>query len=244
LTESPTRGTPEENPARFAAVRLAGLALILVGIFAALKLSGAEPTPERLEEFTDRLGVFGPIIYLALGIALSCAFVPFPLIAGVAGALFGVGFGAVEALAIATGAAASQAAIARYAAPQRLSQLGPLAKRIDQFLAERGVLAAFLTRLIPGLPYVPVNYAAGLTSLRISHLAIGSGLATAPRAYAYAALGGTFGDWDRPEAKIALVILGLLALAGLVAARRAMAEHKAEVRGATARSASPRRELR
>jgi uncharacterized membrane protein YdjX (TVP38/TMEM64 family) len=45
-------------------------------------------------------------------------------------------------------------------------------------------------------------------------------LGCAPRAFAYTALGGSFGNLGRPEAIVALAVLVGMALVGLVFARR------------------------
>ena len=56
-------------------------------------------------------------------------------------------------------------------------------------------------RIAPGMPYTLVNYAAGLTRdpARAS-FAAATALGTAPRAFAYTALGGSLGNLRSPEA--------------------------------------------
>jgi uncharacterized membrane protein YdjX (TVP38/TMEM64 family) len=70
------------------------------------------------------------------------------------------------------------------------------------------------------MPFTLVNYAAGLTPLRLPVFAAATALGAAPRAFAYTALGGSFGDWRSPETIVAAVVLAVMALVGLVLLRR------------------------
>ena len=49
-------------------------------------------------------------------------------------------------------------------------------------------------RIAPGMPFTVVNYAAGLTPVRLPVFAAATAIGAAPRAFAYTALGGSFGD--------------------------------------------------
>ena len=89
-------------------------------------------------------------------------------------------------------------------------------------------------RIIPGMPFAVVNYAAGLTPLRLPVFAAATALGAAPRAFAYTALGGSFGNWRSPETLVAAAVLVVMAVVGLALLRR-------EVRppGSGAGSSSP-----
>jgi uncharacterized membrane protein YdjX (TVP38/TMEM64 family) len=119
---------------------------------------------------------------------------------------------------IAVLAAVAQMSIARTLGAPPVAVAGRRAA-VDRFLAGRGAMTVFYTRLVPGLPYVPVNYAAGTTALRRRDMALGTGVAAGPRCFAYAALGGSLDNLDRPEAKVAVAVLVAMALIGLLAAR-------------------------
>ena len=70
----------------------------------------------------------------------------------------------------------------------------------------RGVLSVLYARLAPGVPYSLVNYAAGLTPIALRTFAAATAVGVAPRAFAYTALGGSFGDLGSPEAIIAVCV--------------------------------------
>ena len=69
-------------------------------------------------------------------------------------------------------------------------------------------------RLAPGLPYTLVNYAAGLTPVRVTAFVAATALGAAPRAFAYTALGGSFGNLGSPQAIVAVAVLVGMALVG------------------------------
>ena len=54
-------------------------------------------------------------------------------------------------------------------------------------------------RIAPGVPYTLVNYAGGLTRIPLLVFVAATALGTAPRAFAYTALGGSLGNLSRPK---------------------------------------------
>lgn len=199
--------------------RLLILGATLVTIFVVMRLTGATPSSKAMKDWADGLGPFGIPAYVAAAVALNNAFVPFPLLAGVAGAVFGIAVGTPVALAVAVLAAVSQFTFARLVARPRPSRDGRVGRPND-VLTRHGTAAVFYTRLVPGLPYVPLNYAAGLTPLRARDLALGTAAATGPRAFAYAALGGTLLDTTRVETWVAIGLLAAMAVFGVAVVRR------------------------
>lgn len=230
-TRNPAR--PELPASRRRSLVRVGLLAAVVGfLFLWAALSGQRPSSERIEEWVDGFGAWGPLIYVGLSAALSCVFVPGPLLAGVAGALFGSALGSVVALAASTLAATAQLLITRYVAGRQANALLPeRAHRLDSFLERRGFVAVFLVRLIPGVPYVLTNYSAGLTRLRARDMAAGTALGAAPKTYAYVTLVGSFGDWSRPEWWVALAMLVVLSVFGVRLARRELASERARGSG-------------
>jgi SNARE associated Golgi protein len=81
-------------------------------------------------------------------------------------------------------------------------------------------------RILPAMPYSLVNYAAGLTRVRLTVFAAATAIGCAPRAFAYAALGGSLDDLGSPEAIVALCVLVGMAAAGLVVASRDLRTRK------------------
>ena len=83
-----------------------------------------------------------------------------------------------------------------------------------------GTLAVVAQRLAPVAPDGPFNYAFGVAGVTAWPLVLGTLIGSAPRAFAYTALGGSLGDLRSPAAIVALVVLVGMALAGAVLLRR------------------------
>ena len=61
--------------------------------------------------------------------------------------------------------------------------------RIDGFLIKNGLLAVFITRLTPVIPFKVVSYGAGLTSMSLWRFLIATGIGQAPAIILYSILG-------------------------------------------------------
>lgn len=208
-------------PRWLTALRIALLAGAVAAI-AVLALTGSVPSTGRLRELGDDLGAAAPFVWPPLFGVLNLV-VPWPILAGATGLLFGTAAGTPLALAGILVAAALQFTIARQVAGEQLRRR-VLARvpRIDAMLERNGFLAAFYSRIVPGVSWGMVNYAAGLARVRLRDLLLATLLAGSPKVFAYVALGGSFDDLSAPEAKVAIGLLAALALVGLVLARRGL----------------------
>ena len=65
---------------------------------------------------------------------------------------------------------------------------GPRLAALREAIGRRGFLAVLYARIVPGVPYSLVNYAAGLAPIRLATFAAATALGAAPRAFAYTAL--------------------------------------------------------
>lgn len=147
--------------------------------------------------------------------------VPWPITAGATGLLFGTALGTLLSLAGVLVQAVVQFWLARKVAGEQLRRrVLARAPRLSKALEHNGFLASFYGRIVPGVPWGLVNYAAGLARVRLRDLLLGTLVGGTPKVFAYVALGGSFGDLGRPEAIVAISLLVVLALGGLVIARR------------------------
>ena len=206
---------------RRARLRLIGFTATIGALAAGVTLSGNIPSSGEVRDFGESLGWAGAVLWIPATAALNCIFVPGPVLAGAAGLLFGTAVGTPLAIVAATVAACLQMAIARYLAGAEVGRLLPeRARRVDAFLERRGFWAVLYVRLAPGIPYTLVNYGAGLTRLRFRDMAAGTVVGTAPRTFAYVALGGSIEDIGSPESIAAIGLLVVIAIAGAILARR------------------------
>jgi uncharacterized membrane protein YdjX (TVP38/TMEM64 family) len=201
---------------RAARLRIAVYAGAWIAIVAALALTGNIPSSDEARDFVDDIGALGPLLYVPLFVLVNFA-VAWPILAGAAGLLFGTAVGTPLALLGVTAAALTQMAIARKLAGEHRGRLLPQRTRaVETFLTENGTLAVMESRILPALPYGVVNYSAGLTHLTYTAMAVGTLIGALPKVFVYTALGGSLDDLTSPEAVVALVLWGLLALVGAV----------------------------
>lgn len=203
---------PRRRLASLAAV--AGLALVAVLLFGGL-------STDELRARVDQTGAWAPITYVVLCALLTCAFFPGPVMVAAAGVLFGTAAGFGLALTFVVVGATLACAIGRIWAFDAAAQLaGPRTAPLRDWVGQRGFLAILLLRLVPGLPYTVINYAAGLTPIRYVSFAAGTAVGSAPRTFAYVALGGSLGDLTSPEALVAVALLVVLGISGTWIAAR------------------------
>ncbi|MBA2261487.1 MAG: VTT domain-containing protein, partial [Solirubrobacterales bacterium] len=73
-------------------------------------------------------------------------------------------------------------------------------------------------RIFPGVPRDLANYVFGITRVGFVAYAVATLLGIAPRAYAYAALGGTLGDLTSTQSIVAVSVLVAMGALGLALA--------------------------
>lgn len=200
-------------------MRLAGLAAGVALV--ALLVSRGEVSPALVRDWAGSYGTLAPLAFVPLSVCLSCALVPGPLLAGASGLLFGPALGGLVSLVSATLSALLAWTIARVLGRRGVRDLS--GRRLDAlatWLERRGFWAVLTARLAPGIPDAAVSYAAGLTGVRARSIAAGTVVGAAPRAWAYAALGGSLTDFSSPLATLALAVIVVTGLVGAELVRR------------------------
>ena len=215
---------------RRALLRIGTVAVFLLAVFVGARVAGLNPSAKRIEHWADGLGLAGPFLFLAGGVLLNLVFVPLPVLAGAAGLAFGTAEGTVLGILLAGATATTHLMIGRHLSGEGVrALLGARGEAVARFLSRRGFLAILYVRLVPGVPFNSLNYAAGLSRLRARDMFAGTALGFAPRTFAYAALGGSLGNLASTQAKVAVGVGAALAVAGALLARRQIL---AERRGA------------
>jgi uncharacterized membrane protein YdjX (TVP38/TMEM64 family) len=195
---------------------VAGVAAAFLLVAGAGDLSAA-----RVRGWVDDAGVWAPLAFVVVSASLTVAFFPGPLLAGASGLLFGTAAGFPLSLSAAVLGASAAFLIARGAGRAPAERLaGRRVGAVRALVARRGFLSVLYARILPGVPFNLVNYAAGLTDIRLRVFAGATALGAAPRAFAYTALGGSLDDLGSPAAIAAIVVLVVMAVGGLVALRR------------------------
>jgi uncharacterized membrane protein YdjX (TVP38/TMEM64 family) len=194
--------------------------------------------------WVNELGAWGPVAFIA-GYAVSVVLlVPAVLLTLAGGAVFGLVRGTVYVFVAAVVGSIAAFLIARYVARDMVEKrLGanPRVAAIDRAVAAQGLRIVFLLRLSPVFPFVLLNYALGLTRVRLSDYALASfGMIPGTILYVYygklagdvAALGSGLAP-AHGTAYYVLTAVGLVATAGATTlvtriARRAVREATAQ----------------
>jgi uncharacterized membrane protein YdjX (TVP38/TMEM64 family) len=143
-----------------------------------------------LERDLKRFGGWAPILFLFLYAVGAVLFVPGSVLTVAGGALFGPVWGTVWNLTGATLGATLAFVIARYVASDWVAaRSGERLGRLMRGVEEEGWRFVAFVRLVPLFPFNLVNYAFGLTRLRLREYVIASFVCMAPGALAYTYLG-------------------------------------------------------
>lgn len=212
--------SPSEST-RFRKQRALLWAALIAGILFAVRYFGSGPLRELLQ-WISGLGSTAPLVFIPLYVVACVLFIPGSILTLSAGFLFGVVRGSMYVSVAATVGATLAFLIGRYFARQwvaaRLANY-PKFKAVDEAVAREGWKIVALTRLSPVFPFNLLNYAFGLTNVRVRDYVIASWAGTLPGTILYVYLGSLAGDLtrvatggaERTPAEWALYAIGLLA---------------------------------
>ena len=209
---------------RFPASPLGRLLIVASALAAVLALLAGQDllSPSRIRKLVENAPVAAPVVFVLLYALLTVLLVPGGVRSLVAGALFGPLWGTVVTVIGATIGASAAFLIARAVGRDHVERVtGPRIAGIDAWITDRGLGAVLFVRLVPLFPFNIVNYAAGLTGLRLRTFALGTLLGATPGTAAYVGLGaGLDAPGSRGFLASAALLVGLT-LAGVIALRLA-----------------------
>ena len=202
-----------------AVLRLAiGAAVVVALLLAGRRLGALVPA---FQAWVEGLGAWGPVAFV-VGYALAVvAFAPGSLLTLAGGAVFGLARGTVLVFAAAVLGSTAAFLVARYLARpwvEKRVAADPRFAAIDRAIAAQGGRIVFLLRLSPLFPFNLLNYALGLTRIRLRDYVVAS-LGMLPGTILYVYYGSLAGELaqaaggvkTRSPAEWALLAVGLLA---------------------------------
>lgn len=208
----------------------ARLAILVAGLLALWVVFGLSGLVARddVRDTVEAAGPLAPLAFVAVGGLLALIFVPGPLLAATAGALFGtwVGFAATLGSALTTSALA--VLIGRHAGREGAREFG--GRRVvalEAWLERQGVATIITARLMPGLSDAAVSYAAGAVGIALWQILLGTAIGASPRALAYAALGDSVTDLTSLQGFAAAALLVATAVVGAELMRRTVKRSRA-----------------
>lgn len=170
-------------------LRLVLLAAIAIGI--ALAVGYREQLDAAaLEAWIKDAGMAGPILFVLIYAFAAVFFLPGSVLTLAGGALFGPVWGTVYNLTGATIGATLAFLVARYLASDWVEQkTGGRLKQLKNGVEGEGWRFVAFVRLVPLFPFNLLNYALGLTRIKLSHYVIATVVCMAPAGFAYTYLG-------------------------------------------------------
>lgn len=154
--------------------------------------------------------------YIALFAVLPAFFFPVAVLALAGGLLFGLVWGSIYTFVGAIINCALMFLLARYVGREKIRSLVrrrlpiPWQKRLDGLGGREGALLLIILRLIPAVPYNLINYAFGLTEMKLSAYLLFSAIGIVPGTLAFINIGDKALDPASPDFWIALGLLALL----------------------------------
>lgn len=196
-------------------VRLAALlAVVLVAVVVVVLL---RPTSDELRGTVDRAGPAGPVLFvLAYGL-ITLAPLPKAFLSVAGGILYGLAVGCLLVLIGAVLGAVLAFALGRRLGREAVERFtGARVARIDALLRDRGLLAVISLRLVPVAPFTAINYAAGLSAVRVRDYVLGTAVGVLPGTVSYVAIGAYGLDAVSSPYYLAAVAVGLTGVVAVV----------------------------
>src|SRR6266700_3175430 len=212
-------------------------ATVAVAIVLAVKYFHVQDWLKEALDWIGKLGPWGPVIFVGLYVVATVLFVPGSVLTLGAGAVFGVVLGSMCVSISATLGATAAFLVGRYLARDAIARKIEKNEKfatIDRAVANEGWKIVLLTRLSPVFPFTLLNYAFGLTRVKLSHYVLASWVGMIPGTVMYVYLGSlvnvgaghrqrTIGEWVLYGAGLLATVTVTVFVTRL--ARRALAKH-------------------
>jgi len=205
-------------------------AVALAAIGAVIVLFRLLPVAEWLRQFQAYIRGVGPIGYVIYALVYAVCvvfFVPASILTLGAGAIFGVVAGTLVVIAGATLGATLAFLLAKTVLRHRIEAMtakNPKFRALDRAIAREGAKIVLLIRLAPVFPFTYINYAFGLTGIRLLPYVVATFLGMIPASFAFVYLGSaaaTAATGGAQTARLAIQIAGAVValIASLFVAR-------------------------
>jgi uncharacterized membrane protein YdjX (TVP38/TMEM64 family) len=191
---------------------------VAVALFVAANEFNVQDQLKQALDWVGGLGPWGAITFIAIYVVATVLFIPGSVLTLGAGAVFGVMWGSVYVSIGSTLGATAAFLVGRYLARNAIARKIEGNERfaaIDKAVASEGWKIVGLTRLSPVFPFTLLNYAFGLTRVKLSHYILASWIGMMPGTVMYVYLGSlakaATGERTRTTGEWVLYGVGLLA---------------------------------
>jgi uncharacterized membrane protein YdjX (TVP38/TMEM64 family) len=197
--------------------RLLAVVIAVAALFG-LWIAFMPHSADGVRDLADDAGPYAVIAFLVVWVVATASLVSGPLLAAAGGMLFGPLDGSVITVVGALLGAVAAFSIARRAGGNALGNFGGRTKRIVEALEKRGFRSMLVLRAAPAAPAAVVNYAAGMSRIKLRHFVLATAIAGTPRYIAYAVLGSNATDPSPLAVAAPVVVLVAMAIIGIVVA--------------------------
>lgn len=210
---------PETATAHTASNRMKWIliALAIAAVIAGVALFDVRQLLVNALAWIDGLGGWGPVLFIVVYVAAAALLIPGSTLTLGAGAVFGLFRGFLIVSIASTLGATVAFLIGRYLARDAITRkIAGNAKftAIDKAVTDQGWKIVFLTRLSPVFPYTLLNYAFGLTRVKLGHYVLASWIGMIPGTVMFVYIGSlaqVAGERSRTPGEWMLYGVGLLA---------------------------------
>lgn len=168
MSEVPVSAVTERKPFPWLKVILA--IVLIAAFFIAIRLLPVGQWIERFQDWVKDLGPIGYVVYVLAYVLVCVTFLPAsPLTIG-AGAIFGFVEGAIVVIIGATLGATASFLLGRTIMRRKIEAMAAnnaKFRALDRAIAREGGKIVFLVRLAPIFPFAYINFAFGLTGVRL-----------------------------------------------------------------------------
>lgn len=198
------------SPSPVVWLRLVGLAVIIASVALLATLTEVSDL-ERVREYLKGAGLLAPVVFVLIYGTYTLAPLPRTALSVLTGVLFGFWWGVPLAYAGsllgATMAFALGRALGRDAV---VSVTGRYGVRANDILERRGFLAVLLARVVPVIPFMVVNYTAGVSEIKPRAYWLATVIGIVPGTVFYVAVGAFAMELESASTGLTLTVLAVV----------------------------------
>ena len=173
-------------------------------------------TPNKIRESILMFGPLAPFGFILIYNLSSILFLPGSILSIAGGAIFGPALGTVYVVIGATLGATLAFLISRYFARSFFEDIVekkyPKIREYDEKLEKNGFMTVLFFRLVPVFPFNGLNFALGLTKVKVRDYFLATLIGIIPGTFAYVYLGNSLAEMNLTNIIYAIILIVLLSL--------------------------------